>query len=146
MPEKASVCRRHSPIYTMISIVERYQKSCSLHYLKVLKHLLSWSLQTGPIVVSNACVQWHHGLRNKSFRSQLCSRTRNERAAPALAMTTSSLPAMALISSTAATFSSLSQEVSLTTCTLPGNSLTSACRSVAAAGLRAPAKTIALSR
>ena len=65
---------------------------------------------------------------------------------PAFAITTSNLPAMDLISLMAASLSSLSQDVSLTICTFPGNSFVSACRAVAADGFRAPAKTVALSR
>ena len=53
---------------------------------------------------------------------------------------------MELISSMAASFSSLSQDVSLTICTLPGNSLVSACSAVAVEGFRAPAKTVELLR
>jgi len=66
--------------------------------------------------------------------------------APAFAITTSSLPETVLISLITASFSSLWQDVSLTICTLPGNSLSSACRAVAAEGFRAPAKTTTFSR
>lgn len=65
---------------------------------------------------------------------------------PAFAITTSSLPAVFLIYSTASLLSATSDDVSFTACTLPGCCLTRACKSVAAAGLRAPAKMTTFSR
>jgi hypothetical protein len=65
---------------------------------------------------------------------------------PAQAITTSSLPAIVVIVLTAASFSALSHNVSLTMWTLPGYCWTRACRPAAAGGFLAPAKTITFSR
>jgi hypothetical protein len=101
----------------------------------VLTHGFGGSGEGGAVVVTDPCTY-------ATYSSAKEPRIECHANGPAFAMTTSSLPATALILSTAALLSASSAEVSWTMFTRPGCSAASEWRSVAAAGFRAPAKTM----